>query len=65
MIQVILKDKTNPYRAEDCVFKTKEMKKAHAFITGVKRGLIYSEWELKVKIGDIESTLENFMEVVE
>jgi hypothetical protein len=54
MIKIILKDKLNPHRAESCVYKTINPTKAAIFIKALKKGLIYSEWEIKTQIGEVK-----------
>ena len=51
MIQVILKDRLNPLRAESIVYENTDSAKVSAFIQGMKRGLLYDHWEIKTKIG--------------
>jgi hypothetical protein len=53
MIQIFLKDLTNPYRQECCVFNTINPVKASAFIRGMNKVLNRREWMIKTKIGDI------------
>lgn len=51
MIQIILKDRLNPYRAEVVVFETTNPVKASIFIRGMRKGLLYNHWEIKTKVG--------------
>ena len=53
MIQIILKDKWNPARADNCVFETSSTAKAAKFIKGMIKILDYNQWEIKTIIGGI------------
>lgn len=49
MIQIILKDKLNPYREKSCVFETRDPVKACVFINALKSTLLYDHWEIKTE----------------
>lgn len=50
MIKIILTDKWNPKRTEECVFETTSPIKASIFIQSLKSSLDYNQWGIKTEV---------------
>lgn len=53
MIQIFLKDETNPYREDTLAYETYSPIKAHKFIRSLKSMLLKKHWSIKTKIGGV------------